>query len=105
MGGVGSGNATGTTAVASKGGGDYGSGSSGGSRGGGKRGPIGKGKGISKEFTADNPQQMPVYNSPAQLEAARRKRMEIMARSGRTSTNLTGNPGTQTYRNTFLGNV
>ncbi len=48
---------------------------------------------------------MPVYNSPASIESARRKRMEIMARSGRTSTNLRGNPGTQSYQNSFLGNV
>jgi hypothetical protein len=28
-----------------------------------------------------------------------------MARSGRTSTNLRGNPGTTSYSNSFLGNV
>ncbi len=61
--------------------------------------------GLSKEYQADKPQPMPVYNSPSQIEAARRKRQEIMARSGRTSTNLTGNPGTMSYANSFLGNV
>jgi len=61
--------------------------------------------GISKEYEANKPQVMPVYNSPSQIESARKKRMEIMARSGRTSTNLRGNPGTQSYTNSFLGNV
>lgn len=61
--------------------------------------------GISTEYEANKPQVMPVYNSPNQIESARKKRQEIMARSGRSSTNLRGNPGTQTYQNSFLGNV
>ncbi len=61
--------------------------------------------GLSTEYEANKPQIMPVYNSPAQLESARKKRQEIMARSGRTSTNLRGNPGTATYQASFLGNV
>ena len=61
--------------------------------------------GTSTEFEANKPQQMPVYNSPAQIESARKKRNDIMARSGRTSTNLRGNPGTTSYMNSFLGNV
>lgn len=61
--------------------------------------------GTSTEFEANRPQQMPVYNSPAQIESARKKRQEIVARSGRTSTNLRGNPGTSSYQNSFLGNV
>ncbi len=61
--------------------------------------------GLSTEYEANRPQVMPVYNSPAQIESARRKRMEIMARSGRGSTNLRGNPGTMTYQSSFLGNV
>lgn len=61
--------------------------------------------GLSREFEANKPQVMPVYNSPAQIEAAKRKRQELMARSGRTSTNLTGNPGTRAYANSFLGSV
>ena len=60
---------------------------------------------VSTEYEADRPQVMPVYNSPAQNESARRKRQEIMARSGRVSTNLRGNPGTTSYQNSFLGNV
>lgn len=60
---------------------------------------------LSKEYEANRPQQMPVYNSPAQIESARERRRQITARSGRTSTNLRGNPGTQTYMNSFLGNV
>lgn len=59
----------------------------------------------SSEFEANAPQQMPVYNSPTQLEAARRKRTEVLARSGRGSTNLVGNPGTKTFTNSFLGSV
>lgn len=61
--------------------------------------------GLSTEYEANKPQQMPVYNSPAQIESARKKRQEIIARSGRGSTNLRGNPGTATYQNSFLGNV
>lgn len=61
--------------------------------------------GLSTEFEADKPQIMPVYNSPGQVEAAKRKRQDIMARSGRTATNLTGNPGTKAYSNSFLGSV
>jgi len=61
--------------------------------------------GISTEYEANKPQVMPVYNSPGQIESARRKRQEIMARSGRQSTNLRGNPGTQSYQGSFLGNV
>lgn len=61
--------------------------------------------GLTTEYEANKPQQMPVYNSPAQVESARKKRQEIVARSGRTSTNLRGNPGTTSYVNSFLGNV
>jgi hypothetical protein len=61
--------------------------------------------GLTTEYEANKPQQMPVYNSPAQVESARKKRQEIVARSGRTSTNLRGNPGTISYQNSFLGNV
>ena len=89
-----------------------GMGTTGGSRGSGGTSsgstttPIaGSGAGLSAEYEANKPQQMPVYNSPAQIESARKKRMEIMARSGRGSTNLRGNPGTQSYQNSFLGNV
>lgn len=61
--------------------------------------------GLTTEYEANRPQVMPVYNSPTQNESARQKRQQIMARSGRTSTNLRGNPGTSTYQNSFLGNV
>lgn len=60
---------------------------------------------VSREFEADRPQIMPVYNSPSQLESAKRKRQALMARSGRSSTNLTGNPGTRSYQSSFLGSV
>lgn len=59
----------------------------------------------SGEYEANRPQIMPVYNSPSQIESARRKRQEIIARSGRGSTNLVGNPGTQAYQSSFLGSV
>jgi hypothetical protein len=62
-------------------------------------------QGLSKEFEANKPQIMPVYNSPAQVESAKRKRQELIARSGRGATNLTGNPGTRAYSNSFLGSV
>jgi hypothetical protein len=61
--------------------------------------------GVSTEFQADRPQRMPVYNSPAQIESARQRRQQIIGRTGRTSTNLTGNPGTRSYMNSFLGSV
>lgn len=59
----------------------------------------------STEYEANRPQVMPVYNSPSAIESARRKRQEIISRSGRGSTNLVGNPGTQAYSNSFLGSV
>lgn len=60
---------------------------------------------VSTEYEANRPQMMPVYNSPSSIESARRKRNEIISRSGRGSTNLVGNPGTQAYSNSFLGSV
>lgn len=60
-------------------------------------------KGLSTEFSADNPVRMPVYNSPAQLAAARMKLNEITGRSGRTSTALVNAPGASTYSASFLG--
>lgn len=60
---------------------------------------------VSTEYEANRPQMMPVYNSPAQIESARRKREELLARSGRTATNLVGNPGTRSFQNSFLGSV
>lgn len=59
------------------------------------------GTGGSTEFAADNPVRMPVYNSPAQLAAARMKLNDITGRSGRASTALV--PGTGTYAASFLG--
>lgn len=58
-------------------------------------------KGLSTEYQADSPVRMPVYNSPAQLEAARMKLADITGRSGRTSTSLV--PGVGTYAASFLG--
>ena len=48
------------------------------------------------------PQLMPVYNSPPQIESARRRRDAIIARSGRP---VAGKRGDQPYQSSFLGNV
>lgn len=48
---------------------------------------------------------MPVYNTAGSLEAGRRRRREIVARSGRESTRLAGTPGTAAYANSFLGDT
>lgn len=54
------------------------------------------------------PARMPDTNDPAILEAQRRKRAEVMGRSGRTATILSrggsgGSPGTGAYKNSLLG--
>lgn len=55
-------------------------------------------------YPDDNVSRMPTANSATALAAARRKRMEVIARSGRSSTKLaTGNAGTTSYTNNFLG--
>ncbi len=53
----------------------------------------------------DNVTRMPVANSAAAIEAGRRKRREVMARQGRSSTRLAANvsPGITAYANNFLG--
>lgn len=56
-------------------------------------------------YPADNARRMPVYNSPASMEAGKRRRREIVSRSGRESTRLTGNAGTLPFSNSFLGDV
>lgn len=53
-------------------------------------------------YPADNARRMPVDSSFAALEAARKKRRDIAARSGRASTFLAGN---KAYVNSFLGDV
>jgi len=104
MGGVGStsGDRTRAAARASAGGSAYGRGPGGAA---GSSAARGNPSGLSTEYEADNPQVMPVYNSPQQIEAAKRKALEISGRSGRTSTNLVGNPGTRAYTSSFLGSV
>lgn len=59
--------------------------------------------GISTEFANDGAVRMPVYNSPAQLEAARLQMAKITGRSGRSSTALVNSPGVSTYGASFLG--
>jgi len=60
---------------------------------------------VTGEYAADKPAIMPVYNSPAQIESARKRREAVITRSGRSSTNLVGNPGTQAYQSSFLGST
>lgn len=47
--------------------------------------------------------RMPIPNSASAIEAGRRKRREVIARSGRSSTKLAAAPGTASYTNNFLG--
>lgn len=56
-------------------------------------------------YPDDNVRRMPVVNSPNSIEAGRRRRREIMARSGRTSTRLVSEAGTRAYTGTLLGNT
>lgn len=59
-------------------------------------------------YPDDGARRMPSTSSPGYLEAARNQRLQISARGGRTSTNLTGRSaaaGVQTYINNFLGNT
>lgn len=62
--------------------------------------------GLGALFSPPKPQvqatvRMPDQQDPAALEAARKKRADLMAGSGRASTDLTGNGGA--YSNTLLG--
>ena len=52
-------------------------------------------------YVDDGAKRMPTFNSASALAASRRKRAEIVGRSGRQSTDLS--KGTQSYTNTFLG--
>ena len=54
-------------------------------------------------FPDDGAKRMPVANSPTAVSAARRKRREITARSGRTSTRRVSDAGVRTYVNSALG--
>jgi hypothetical protein len=56
-------------------------------------------------YPDDNVSRMPTANSANALAAARRKRAEVIARSGRSSTKLAAasNAGTTSYTNNFLG--
>ncbi len=55
------------------------------------------------EYADDGVRPMPSMNNQRLLEAAREKRLAIVARSGRTSTNLSSSNGTKPYTNNFLG--
>lgn len=57
------------------------------------------------EYPDDGTRPMPSFMNPFYREAARDRRLEILAQSGRSSTNLTGAAGTRPHVNTFLGGV
>lgn len=57
---------------------------------------------LGPSYTPDGARRMPVANSPASQEAARRRRRIMTGRSGRTSTQLAG---TASYVNSFLGDT
>lgn len=72
--------------------------------GGSKRGSrSGNGSNRGPEYADDGSRPMPSYMNPAAIEAARERRLAMTAKSGRSSTNLSGTPGTRAYVNTFLG--
>lgn len=62
-------------------------------------------------YEPDNARRMPLENSISGIAAGRRKRAEIIGRSGRSSTMLVGKRtrkapvGAGQYTNTFLGDV
>jgi hypothetical protein len=59
--------------------------------------------GSKSPYPDDNATRMPVSNSAATLEAARQRRASIIARSGRTSTQLVSDAGVKPYVNSYLG--
>lgn len=55
-------------------------------------------------YPDDGARRMPVANSLEAIEAARRQRAKVIARSGRAATRLAGNsPGTASYVNNSIG--
>jgi hypothetical protein len=80
------------------GGGITGGGSGGGT---GVKNPV---TGSSGEFADDGATRMPVINSKTSIEAGRRQRREIAARSGRSSTRMVSEAGTRAYVGSLLGN-
>lgn len=54
-------------------------------------------------YPADGVVRAPVLGSPVSNAAGNLRRQQIMARSGRASTRLAGNPGTAAYGNSSLG--
>lgn len=56
-------------------------------------------------YEPDGAKRMPISNSQAVIEAGRKQRARIIARSGRESTRLVNNPGTTSYIGTVLGNT
>lgn len=57
------------------------------------------------EFADDGARRMPSFLDPVFREGARDKRLNMVAKSGRSSTNLSASAGTRPYVNTFLGGV
>jgi hypothetical protein len=56
-------------------------------------------------YPADNAKRMPLSGTQSQIAAARAKRREIIARSGRDSTRLNGNSGMMSFINRTLGST
>ncbi len=56
-------------------------------------------------YTDDGVKRMPVANSAEALASARRKRKQIVERTGRASTRLVPSRGTVSYENSFLGDA
>lgn len=54
-------------------------------------------------YPDDGARRMPVANSLEAIEAARRQRSKVIARSGRASTRLAGSAGTAPYVNNSIG--
>lgn len=61
------------------------------------------GKTHKLEYEDDKVRPMPSFLDPTYREAAREKRLGVIAKSGRSSTNLSATNGTRPYVNTFLG--
>ena len=65
-------------------------------------GPLG---GSSDPYPKDFALPMPNATGAAAMEAARRKRAEVLAKYGRSGTQLVSQSGTRPYTNPHLGGV
>jgi hypothetical protein len=65
--------------------------------------PVNALGGAADPYPDDGAVRMPVSNSSASIEAARLRRAQVIARSGRTSTKLVSDAGVRPYTNVHLG--